>query len=102
MKVFLYQLNDQTSVRDLPKHRVMKVKITKLENIVLMHACNFRWAKNITILGWPTQSYCYRILCELKYVMKVKIAKLENIMLLHACNFRWAKNIILSHETGIF
>jgi hypothetical protein len=24
------------SVRDLPKHRVMKVKITKLENIVLM------------------------------------------------------------------
>jgi hypothetical protein len=35
------QLNDQTSVRDLPKHRVMKVKITNLENIVLMHACNF-------------------------------------------------------------
>jgi hypothetical protein len=24
-----------------------------------MHACNFRWAKNITILGWPTQSYGY-------------------------------------------
>jgi hypothetical protein len=35
MKRFLVPLNDQTSVRDLPKHRVMKVKITKLENIVL-------------------------------------------------------------------
>jgi hypothetical protein len=25
--------------------RVMKVKITKLENVVIMHACKFRWAK---------------------------------------------------------
>jgi hypothetical protein len=27
----------------------MKVKIANLENIVLLHACNFRWAKNITL-----------------------------------------------------
>jgi hypothetical protein len=38
-------MNDQTSVRDLPKYRVMKVKITKSESIVRMHAC---------ILGWST------------------------------------------------
>jgi hypothetical protein len=25
-------------------------KAAKLENIVLLHACNFRWAKNITLL----------------------------------------------------
>jgi hypothetical protein len=39
-----------------------------------MHAiaCNFRWAKNITILGWPTQSYCNRTLSEPQCVMKVK------------------------------
>jgi hypothetical protein len=24
-------------------------KIAKLENIVLLHACNFKWAKNITL-----------------------------------------------------
>jgi hypothetical protein len=24
-------------------------KVAKLENIVLLHACNFRWAKNITL-----------------------------------------------------
>ena len=64
--------NECKPVRDLPKHRVMTVKITKLENIVLMHACNFRWAKNITILGWPTQSYCYRTLSGPQCVMKVK------------------------------
>jgi hypothetical protein len=33
-------------------------KIAKLENIVLLHACHFRWAKNITLLYetgifWP-------------------------------------------------
>jgi hypothetical protein len=33
-------------------------KIAKLENIVLLHACNFRWAKNITLsyetgIFWP-------------------------------------------------
>jgi hypothetical protein len=28
----------------------MKVKIAKLENMVLWYACNFRWAKNITLL----------------------------------------------------
>jgi hypothetical protein len=33
-------------------------KVAKLENIVLLHACNFRWAKNVTLsyetgIFWP-------------------------------------------------
>jgi hypothetical protein len=31
------------NVGDVRKDRAMKKKITKLENIVLMHACNLRW-----------------------------------------------------------
>jgi hypothetical protein len=97
MKRFLEPTERPNDVRDLPKHSD-EVKNYQAGE----HVCNFRWAKIIIILGWPTQSYCYRTLSGPHCEMKVKISKLENMVLLHACNFRWVKNITLSHETAFF